>query len=150
MRPKPATFSAEKAGGKLALGMQAGLYQAYVDGLPDGWYDLTVAPKRHPKTTAQLGYWWAVVIPAAVEALEEATGGDFGEIRVGGFRVSLAVTPDRAHEFLKALHAANIGSDKPLSLARMTDDQASAMIDFAVKWIVTNLGTVVPEPLETR
>lgn len=145
---KMATFSVEKVDGRLSFGHQLGIYQAYVEGLKPGWYDLTITKKKHPKTTPQLNYWWGVVIPTAMAALDEATGGDFGELAYGDFHVPLAVTAERVHEFLKALYAVHIGKTKRLSLAKMTDEEASPMIAFAREFLAMSLGWIVPEPLE--
>ena len=144
-----ATFSVQKLGKRLSFGTQRPLYAAFLGGLNEGnWYDVTITKKKHPKTTPQLNYWWGVVVPTAMAALDEATGGDFGELACGEFRVPLAVTAERVHEFLKALYAVHIGETKRLSLAKMTDEEASPMIDFACKFLATNLGAIVPEALE--
>jgi len=138
-------FSVQKYGGKLRLGLQRKMYDNYVDTLSDGWYDLSIKKKKHLKTSPQLNYWWGVVVPTARGALDEATGGDLFTAEVDGYKVHLEITNDIAHDFMKKLWAVH-KQRQHVSVAKLSDEEMSELITFAVDWLAEHLGVCVPPP----
>ena len=104
-------------------------------------HQVTIQPKRNSKTSAQLGYWYAVVIPTIVDALKAAGYDTLGELAFG---VELQTNPITVDELLKGLYAIHLGTDKTLLKRRMTDEQMSGLIEHSCRWAAQNLGAVVP------
>ncbi len=104
-------------------------------------HQVTIQPKRNSKTRAQLGYWYAVVIPTIVDALKAAGYDTLGELAFG---VELQTNPITVDELLKGLYAMHLGTDKTLLKRRMTDEQMSGLIEHSCRWAAQNLGAVVP------
>ena len=140
------SFIMESKGGKLDfLPSQKPAWDAFSTTRKDGFYTCAVEGMKRAKTLPQLAYWYGVVVPTAVEGFIEAGYDALGEIHMGEFTVDVRTDADTVDRFLKGLYRLHTGA-KVVSKARMSTEEMSGLIDFAVRWIVTNLGVVVQPP----
>lgn len=146
---KKNTFYQEKRKGKLHLisPLQQKMYDAVVEGYKDGTLiEMTLKKSRPEKTNAQLGYYYGVLVPFAVEELREAGHDELFSIAVGNMETGVETNKDTVDLLFKTLFRAH-KSLKHLPLKRsMTDEEMSQLIDFTLIWLAKNLGVAAPEP----
>ena len=146
--PKAEFITQYKGGTLRLLDAHKAVYAAYVKGLKDErFYVMSISPKRSSKSTKQLGYWYAVVVPTAHATLLEAGYNELGELSLGAFTVGMQTNTDLVDAFLKGLYALHVGVDE-VKKRKMTTAEMSELTDFACRWIAENLGVAVPPPEE--
>jgi len=147
--PRKAKFFLEKREGAMRFcgDLQAKLHAAYVERIADGQIiEMELQPRRHEKTLRQLGYWYGVILPLAVDALREAGYDDLYYSKVAGLEIGVKTSAETVDILFKTLFAASRQlAEVPLKRA-MSDDEMGELIDFAAMWLAKNLGAVVPEP----
>lgn len=142
-----AKYVLQKLNGKLEfIAGQKVPYDAWVSLLDDRqMVVMSVSKKLHPKTQAQLAYYFAVVLPHARQGFVEA-GYDSLVTAQKSFDVDLEITDEHVDMLLKSLYQTAKGFEK-LPLKRSMDDaQMSELIDWSIRWIATNLSVAVPSP----
>lgn len=101
---------------------------------------LVVTKANPPKTKQQLGYYYAVIVPEAIEAFR--INQDYSlSINVGARSVEIELTIDNMDTFLKSRYKAMVG--KEVSKADMDIAECSAYEDWCVKWLKTWLNCEV-------
>ena len=149
---RKATFFLARGNDRLEFcgDMQRKLYEAWVGRLPDkAVVEMSLQPRRHAKTNPQLGYWYGVLMPFAVEVLCEAGHDTLFDVSVGKLKTGVETNVDTCDLLFKTLFMQHKQYDK-LPLKRdMTDEQMGELIDFTVMWLVQNLGVTPPEPKES-
>jgi hypothetical protein len=122
--------------------VQKRLYEQLVAGLPDGAVmEVTIAKRRHPKTQAQLGYYYGVLMPFACEALREA-----GYNSLATLEVDLEVNRDTTDMMFKRLFQVANNLERLPMKRRFTDEEMGRLIDFVADWLARNLQVTAPEP----
>jgi len=100
-------------------------------GRDDGeWVTEIIRPIAKPKTSQQLGYYYAVILPTVHKQLLDNGIECYG----------IPVTEDQADAVLKYY----CNNDKPKGL--MTLEEASEFIDTTIRWAALKLGCVIPPP----
>lgn len=124
---------------------QGTLYQSFMDELEEGdTVEIKLKKQQRTKTNSQLGFWFGVLIPFAVNALREAGYDTLFDISVGDLKTGVATNKDTVDLLFKTLFMHH-ASEKSLPLKRnMTTQQMSDLIDFALKWMAQNLGAFCP------
>ena len=108
--------------------------------------EVKIKKQGRKKTNPQLGYWYGVLIPFAVDALREAGHDTLFDISVGDFKTGVATNKETVDLLFKTLFMHH-ASEKNLPLKRnMTTQQMSDLIDFALKWMAENLDAFCPTP----
>lgn len=121
------------------------VFLAYVKGLKDGNYYLTLHKVKGPlKTLEQLGYFHAVVVPAAFRQMVE-DGNDTVKFMIDGKTKELPLTEDMVVVILKEVWAKTKGV-KVKSKADMTIPEASELISVSIEWAARYLHCSIPEP----
>ena len=106
---------------------------------------LTVTKESKPKSSMQLGYYYAVILPAALEAFKD--NGDFSLcLEVKGKRFEVELTKPNVDQFLKLRYAAYSG--KYVDKTEMDMAECSFYEDWCIKWLATWLDCQVP-PADT-
>ena len=101
---------------------------------------LSITKVHPPKTKQQLGYYYAVIIPEAIEAFR--TNEDYSlSINIGARSVEIELTIDNMDTFLKSRYKAMVG--KEVSKASMSIVECSEYEDWCVKWLKTWLNCEV-------
>lgn len=120
-------------------------YEKFVDSLQDKQIVEAVFQKRrYAKTNEQLGYWYAVVMPCAVQGLLDAGYDTLFACTMGGCEVETNV--ETADLLFKTLFQ-RFKRAKDMPLKRdMTDDEMSELIEFTKRYCAENLNTIIPEP----
>ena len=128
---------------------QGVLYRAFLNSLKEGdTAEITIKKQGRKKTNPQLGYWFGVLIPFAVEALREAGHDTIFDIAVGDFKTGVATDKDTVDLLFKTLFKAHRRA-RELPLKRnMTTAEMGELINFALKWLAENLGVFCPTPKE--
>ena len=123
------------------------LYHAWVKGLPDKQLvDIAVTKHRHPKTNAQLGYWYGVLMPFASDELRSAGHNTLFDVGVGSVKTGVDTCPDTADLLLKTLFRAHRNLERLPLKRNMSDSEMGELIDFALAWLAENLGAIAPLP----
>jgi len=151
MSAKKREFFMVKEGERLEFAgrHQKTLYNAWLKSLPAGQIVQMMLQKRtHEKTHPQMGYWHAVVLPCATQALIDAGYGSLFSARVGGFQVSVETDSAAADTLLKALYQQHRQLPETPQKRSMTDEEMSCLIDFALGWLAETLDCFVPSPKE--
>jgi len=89
-----------------------------------------------PKTKAQLGYYYAVVLPAIIKEFNE-----LGWYDDDGFPFDI----DTADKEVKKI-CARLGSGEIKDKRDMSIDEASEFLDKVIKWATIKLHAYIPEP----
>jgi hypothetical protein len=147
-KSRKATLHMQKKGGRLQWcgKYQEAAYDALVQGFPEGQLvQVVVSKQTHPKTSAQLGYYYGVLLPFASQAFRDMGYDEYPAGEVMGFEIGFANTPDTTDEILKRLYATHKGLAKPPLKRDMSDEEMSEFIDWVVRFLATNLGAVAPE-----
>lgn len=144
---RKATFIMERKGTLRFCGdMQKRLFDAYVRSLPEGQVvEVSVRRHRHDKTSPQLGYWYAVLMPFAARELIAAGHNTLFDVAVGPFKTGVATTDYTADLLFKTLYGAHVGAGMVLKRT-MTKEEMGKLIDFTLMWLAENLGAVAPQP----
>ena len=112
----------------------------------DGWKDGTegyveIKKKGKPKSNQQLGYYYAVILPAAVQAFVEAE--DFSlTIEHPKGNIELELTLDNMDSFLKVRYAAATGIY--VNKSDMNMAECAAYEDWCIKWCAAWLNCQIP------
>ena len=112
----------------------------------DGWKDgqpgkLSITKISEPKSLAQLGYYYKIILPEAVKAFEQNE--DYSLVmQLGDKQIEVELTLKNMDNFLKLRYAAMSGvyMDK----AEMDMAECSAFEDWVIKWLATWFGCQVP------
>jgi len=144
MARKPAKFVMHKQGSRLVAAgeLQARMYKAFVDGLPDGAvFTVTISEHKQPKSLTQLGYWYGVLMPFAAQELRAA-----GYDSLATLEVDLETNADTTDLVFKRLFQSATHSKDLPEKRRMSVDEMSLLIDFTVTWLAKKLGVCAPQP----
>ncbi len=123
-----------------------GIDWALVKKLLDGWKDgtvgvLSIKKKGKPKSPEQLGYYYPVIIPAAIKGF--IANEDFSlTLNFGDKKIEVELTEKNMDNFLKLRYAAMTG--KYMDKTDMNMEACSAFEDICIKWIATWLKVQVP------
>ena len=121
------------------------VFLAYVKGLKEGRYYITLHKVRGPsKTLEQLGYFHAVVVPTCFKQMIEDGNGTV-TFEVAGGTKEIPLTEDMVVEMLKEIWAKYEGV-KVKSKADMTMTEASKLISVSIEWAARYLHCSIPEP----
>lgn len=121
------------------------VFLAFVKGLKDGAYYLTLQKVKGPsKTREQLGYFHAVVVPTVFKQMVE-DGNNTVTFDVAGGTKEIPLTEDMVVEMLKEIWAKYKGV-KVKSKADMTKTEASELISISIEWAARYLHCSIPEP----
>ena len=112
------------------------IFDAYCLGQPDGEYCDEFSKAVAPKTLAQLAYYYAVIIPTALRAMQ-AEGNGTKTMRVGKREKILPLDKDDIDDMLKDACATK-------GKGRMSIEEASEFIERCILWCATWLGCVIP------
>ena len=128
---------------------QISLYRAWVQSLDAKQIvEVTFEKRRHAKTNPQLGYWYGVLMPFAVQELREAGYDTLFDVSIGDLKTGVETNKDTCDLLFKTLFKAHKQMpDMPLK-RDMSDAEMSELIDFALQWLAKNLGAVAPVPEE--
>ncbi len=135
-----------------------GIFSDFKGSLKEGEIvEMVFQKRRSMKTPAQLGYWYAVLMPFAVEELKKAGWDRFFVIQSMNRSPRLAlystmsespeveVNLENTDSFFKdELQAFKQSDELPLK-RNMTDQEMSELIDFTIDWLNKNL-QVMPPP----
>jgi len=114
------------------------VFEAYCLGAKDGNYSFTLTKTVHPKTLAQLAYYYAVIVPTALAQMR-ADGNDTYVVKIGDREKELPIDEDVVDTILKQACLVK-------SKAQMSKDEASEFIDKCIMWCARYLGCVIPNP----
>ena len=131
------TFYGEITGKKFGLHHRE-VFDAWVLGAKDGNYSMTMTKTVHPKTLAQLAYYYAVIVPSALNQMK-ADGNDTYTVKIGDKEKELPIDEDVVDTILKQACMVK-------SKGRMSMEEASEFIDKCIMWCARYLGCVVPDP----
>jgi len=112
----------------------------------ESWKDgqkgnLAVTKEGKPKSPEQLGYYYAVILPEALDAFRE--NGDFSLcLEAKGKRFEVELTKANVDQFLKLRYAEYSG--KYVDKAEMSMAECSFYQDWCIKWLATWLGCQIP------
>jgi hypothetical protein len=120
------------------------VFDAYIQGQPDGDYYLVIHKAKIPKTLQQLAYYYAVVVPTVRKTMIEH-GNDSIVVSIGKAFKELPLTIETVDAILKEVWAKTKGVDVK-SKARMSIKEASELIDISIMWAARYLGCVIPPP----
>ena len=115
------------------------VFEAWCLGAKDGNYSLTLAKTVHPKTLAQLAYYYAVIVPTALKQMK-ADGNDTYGVKIGDKQKELPIDEDVVDTILKQACLVKGGK------ARMSQEEVSEYIDRCIMWCARYLGCVIPDP----
>ena len=144
-----AQFIMEKSSGKLRFcgEQQESLYHAWASGLLDGTViDVTLTKHRHPKTLAQLGYYFAVLMPFAVQELRNQGHDELFEVSVGDLKTGVETNTDTVDILFKTLFRSYKSMERIPLKRNMNDEEMGELIDFTLAWLAKNLGAIAPLP----
>jgi len=120
-------------------------YQAmynYIHPWPDGTEGyITFHKKGSPKSPEQLGYYYAVILPTAVEAFRRNQDYQL-YLEHKDKKVKLELTLKNADTFMKLRYAAMTGEYKDKEDMNMAE--CSAFEDWCIKWLATWLNCQIP------
>jgi hypothetical protein len=131
------TFYGNIANGKYTL-YHREVFEAWCLGAKDGDYSLTFTKTVHPKTLAQLAYYYAVIIPSALKQMK-ADGNDTYIVKIVDREKKLPIDEDVVDTILKQACLVK-------SKSRMSMEEASEFIDKCIMWCARYLGCVIPDP----
>jgi hypothetical protein len=114
----------------------------YIAGLPDGDHYRDYHKVGKPKSPEQLGYYYATILPEAIEAF--LNNEDFSlTVNMGDKVIELELTLLNMDDFLKLRYAAMTG--KYVAKGEMNMAECSAYEDWCIKWLSTWLNCNVPK-----
>jgi hypothetical protein len=123
------------------------MYRAFLNNLKEGdTVEVSLKKQRRKKTNPQLGYWYGILIPFAVDALREAGHNTLFEVSVGNLKTGVSTDKETVDLLFKVLFKTHASADKVPQKRNMTTEQMSELIDFALKWLAENLGVFAPTP----
>lgn len=114
------------------------VFEAWCLGAKDGDYSLTLTKTVHPKTLAQLAYYYAVIIPTALNQMK-ADGNDTYVVKIGDKEKELPIDEDVVDTILKQACLVK-------SKGRMSMEEASEFIERCIRWCARYLGCVIAPP----
>ena len=127
---------------QMFFGLEWGTVRDLLNGWKDGqagWMELH--KERKPKSPEQLGYYYAVILPGAVQAFRENE--DYSLMFEGrGKRFELELTKENMDLFLKTRYAAMTG--KYVDKSEMDMAECSAYEDWCIKWLAKWLDCQIP------
>jgi len=133
-------FDGKLVDGRFALNRRK-VWDAYLAGLQDGNYYLTITKRKGaPKTLEQLGYYFAVIVPTVYNQMVE-DGHERFVVNIGGRFKEIPLTKDVVDLLLKEACAFD-----EKSKAKMSKEECSAFIDRCIRWSATYLHCVIPPP----
>ena len=114
------------------------VFEQWCLGRKDGNYSLTLTKTSHPKTLAQLAYYYAVIIPTALRQMRE-DGNDTYAVTIGDKTKELPIDEDVVDTILKQACMVK-------GKGRMSMEEASEFIDRCIMWCARYLGCAIPDP----
>lgn len=133
-------FDGKLVDGRFRLNREP-VWLAYLAGLPDGNYYLTLTKRKGaPKTLEQLGYYYAVIIPTVYQQLVE-DGNERFVVKIGSKFKEVPLTKDVVDLMLKDTCAF-----EEKSKAKMSMQECSEFIDRCIRWAARWLSCVIPPP----
>jgi len=112
----------------------------------DGWQSgqkgyVEIKKESRPKSRNQLAYYYAVILPQAVDAFKKNE--DFSlNVEFKNKTTKLELTLNNMDYFLKFRYAALTG--KYMNKSEMNMEQCSAFEDWCIKWLATWLNCQIP------
>lgn len=133
-------FEGKLIDGRFKLNRKS-VWEAYLAGLKDGNYYLTIAKRKGPpKTLEQLAYFYAVIIPTVYNQMVE-DGNERFVIKIGKKFKEVPLTKDVVDLMLKDTCAFD-----EKSKAKMSKQECSEFIDRTIRWAARWLSCVIPPP----
>lgn len=133
-------FEGKLVDGRFRLNRKS-VWKAFLAGLPDGNYYLTITKRKGPpKTLEQLGYYYAVIIPTVYNQMVE-DGHERFVVNIGGKFKEIPLTKDVVDLLLKEACAFD-----EKSKAKMSKQECSEFIDRCIRWSAMYLHCVIPPP----
>lgn len=133
-------FEGKLVDGKFNLNRKS-IWDAYLAGLKDGNYYLTITKRKGPpKTLEQLAYYYAVIIPTVYQQLID-DGNERFVIKIGKKFKEVPLTKDVVDLMLKDTCAFD-----EKSKAKMSKQECSEFIDRCIRWAARWLSCVIPPP----
>lgn len=133
-------FEGKLVDGKFKLNRKS-VWIAFLAGLKDGNYYLTLTKRKGPpKTLEQLAYYYAVIIPTVYNQMVE-DGHERFVVNIGGKFKEIPLTKDVVDLLLKEACAFD-----EKSKAKMSKEECSAFIDRTIRWAARWLSCVIPPP----
>ena len=137
-------FDGKLVDGKFTLNRPS-VWKAYLSGLKDGNYFITIEKSKGPlKTHPQLGYFHGIVVMTIYNQIIDY-GWDRIPIRVGNQYKEIPLTTDMVVELLKS-HWAEKRGVKVKSKKYMTKEEFSQLIDDSIMFGAEKLSCVIPPP----
>lgn len=145
---KPLSLYMVKLGSKLEFRPhQKTLYNVFVGQLQEGdTVHMRMEKNRPRKTNPQLSYWYGIVLPYTVEGMRNAGHSTVCEASIFGFNVPIATDRDSVDWMYKSMFQAHKMLDRKVEKTKMSVDEMSELIDFALTWAGENLGIYIPTP----
>jgi hypothetical protein len=144
MARKPAKFVMQKQGNRLVAAgdLQQRMYTAFVSGLPDGAvFTVTISEHKQPKSLAQLGYWYGVLMPFAEQEFLAQGYDTLATLEVDLETNCTTMDMTFKHLFGRATHSVIVPEKRVMSV-----DEMSHLIDFTVTYLAKKLGVCAPQP----
>ena len=132
-------FQFQKLDGQLRLlGPIVQEYNEWVETLGDEEiYVATFRRASSNKTTAQLRYYFGVVIPDVIAGLTELGWDEVGYQEFLGTKVPMEVNTQNVDELLKQVYSIATGEQKP-SKARMSKETMTRFLTIVLSWAMEN------------
>ena len=145
-----AIFYMQKIGDLLKfMGSRRAVYESWVKGLPDDQVVEAVFSKRRiSKTNPQLGYWYAVLMPLAVEAFLAQGIESLRKISYGDYDIDIPIDENETDCFFKTIFQIKDKRKKMQLKRNMSNYEMSKLIDLTTRFLAENLGAVAPEPVK--
>lgn len=137
-------FMCSKQDDKLVLS-QPEVYRAYVKGLKDGDYAITINKPAKPKTIPQLGYYYAVILPTVFDEML-SQGNDTITVVINDELFNFPLTKRNIDTYLLKPKCARVREGHHIDKSDMTIDEAMMFIDNCIRWAAEYLGCVIPDP----
>lgn len=114
------------------------LLRSRLEELDGQWVRVTLEPvaKQH-KTLKQLGYYFAVILPAVHREL----------LRQGYDCMGVPITQSQADEIIKH-YCGRIDGNEIILKRNMSKEQATRFIDNCIRWSAEVLNIAIPEPVQ--
>ncbi len=140
-------FDGKLVNGRFELNRKI-VWKAYLAGLKDGDYYVTFAKRKGvPKSSAQLAYYYSVIVPIVYKQMVE-DGNDKFIIKIGKRFKEVPLTDEIVDMLLKEACAKFDG--KTITLKRnMSIEEASIFIDRVIIWAAQYMGCIIP-PAEEK
>jgi hypothetical protein len=135
-------------GGKLKpFPYQREILDGYVASLEDGTsIEITLSKQKSEKSPEQLGYYYAVILPAAVEGFINLGHDAIPIASLYGENDEIKTTTKSMDTYLKNRYRDYLGEKESPLKRNMTVEECSDFICFVLKWLIEKPGIYCPPP----